>query len=292
MVVRLLTPKRQNWAANRNVILRGSALRVPITVANRYDKRIQSLITDMVEITRYEIIKLFKSDDSRKFFAEDASLASKARILINRIRKYFSSESSSLSKNSSEKMIEEVDNANIIGLKSSLQKLSGGHAISTDIYTGKFNDIVKATIAENVGLINSIPEQFLDQVEGTVMRSITNPASGGLKEVIENLDLMLDDRSKQIRNKAKNLALDQTRKFHNNIAFERMKKVGINKFEWIHPGGGQRPRYLHKYVLNGNIFSFYNLPVIDEKTGERGIPGKAINCGCSMLPVIEFNKGS
>ena len=43
--------------------------------------------------------------------------------------------------------------------------------------------------------------------------------------------------------------------------------------------------------LNGGIFDFDNLPVIDEKTGERGIPGQAINCKCRMRPIVEFEKG-
>jgi uncharacterized protein with gpF-like domain len=30
------------------------------------------------------------------------------------------------------------------------------------------------------------------------------------------------------------------------------------------------------------------LPVIDPRTGERGIPGQAINCRCVMRPLVEF----
>jgi len=37
------------------------------------------------------------------------------------------------------------------------------------------------------------------------------------------------------------------------------------------------------------IFSFDDLPVIDRRSGERGIPGQAINCRCRMAPVIEFD---
>jgi uncharacterized protein with gpF-like domain len=41
--------------------------------------------------------------------------------------------------------------------------------------------------------------------------------------------------------------------------------------------------------MDGKIFSFDDLPIIDRKTGERGIPGQAINCRCTMTPVYEFD---
>lgn len=54
-----------------------------------------------------------------------------------------------------------------------------------------------------------------------------------------------------------------------------MKSAGVKKFQWLHSAGGRDPRPLHindyPSGLNGGIFSFDDLPVIDEKTGERGI---------------------
>ena len=43
--------------------------------------------------------------------------------------------------------------------------------------------------------------------------------------------------------------------------------------------------------LSGKIFSFDDLPVIVPDTGEKGIPGQAINCGCTMRPVYVFPEG-
>jgi uncharacterized protein with gpF-like domain len=69
-----------------------------------------------------------------------------------------------------------------------------------------------------------------------------------------------------------------------------MQKIGIKKFKWRHSGGGAHPRPLHRNVLNGNIYSFDDPPVIDEKTGQRGFPGQLINCRCVMISVIEFDE--
>jgi uncharacterized protein with gpF-like domain len=36
------------------------------------------------------------------------------------------------------------------------------------------------------------------------------------------------------------------------------------------------------------VYSFDDLPVVDERTGETGIPGQAVNCRCTMSPVFDF----
>jgi SPP1 gp7 family putative phage head morphogenesis protein len=78
---------------------------------------------------------------------------------------------------------------------------------------------------------------------------------------------------------------------YNNLNASRMKAIGLNKYEWVHSGGGQRPREFHRDVLNGQIFSLDDPPIIDEQTGERGIPSQLINCRCTMLPLLEFSNG-
>lgn len=288
---RLLTKKREKWVQNRTTILKGEVLRNNIVTENRYAQNLLRMTNKMVDTTKREVMKLFKSDESKQFYAMDASLSSQANILLNKLFRSFEEQFKNQGQRYSERMVNEVDKVSVSTLHSSLQKLSGGLSIKTDFLTGDLKEILKATIYENVGLIVTIPQTYLGQVRGIVMRSIIEPNNKGLKGVISDLDKLLDDKSKNIKNKAKNLALDQVRKTYNNLNMGRMKKYGLNKFEWIHSGGGQKPRELHRDVLNGKIFSFDNLPIIEKRTGERGIPGQAINCRCTMLPVIEFDNG-
>jgi len=290
MAKRLLTQKRADWAENRDdVAFKGTPLRGNAGTERRYVSDWERLVNQMVSKTSKEVRKFFASDDSRAYFAVDATVGSQARIMMNELEKRFTQMFSEQAKPYSEKMVRGVAKESKSALHSSLEKLSGGLSIKTDIVNNELREITKATIAENVDLIKTIPEQYFTQVRGAVMRSIAQPNQGGIAELTKNINKMLDARSKQIRNKAKNLALDQTRKAYNNINAARMKDVGINKFEWVHSGGGQQPRPLHKDVLNGNIYSFDDLPIIEENTGERGIPGQAINCKCTMAPVFELN---
>ena len=59
---------------------------------------------------------------------------------------------------------------------------------------------------------------------------------------------------------------------------------GITEFKWYTNLDG-RERPLHR-ELNGKIFRFDNPPIIDERTGEKGLPAQTYNCRCTFSPVI------
>lgn len=288
---RLLTQRREKWVQNRTTTLKGKNLRNSIALEARYADDLERITRQMITEAEKAIKALFRSDESRQFYATDASIASQARILLNRLQRRYDKIFAEKASFYAQKMINGTEKASKSALHSSLEQLSGGLSIKTDILTGELKEVVKAIVAENVALIKTVPQTYLAQVQGAVMRSITQPATEGLAGVQKQINTVLDTRARQIRNKARNIATDQTRKTYNNINRARMEAVGVRKFEWVHSGGGQKPRPLHQNVLNGNIYSFDDLPIIDERTGERGIPGQAINCRCTMLPVIEFEEG-
>jgi SPP1 gp7 family putative phage head morphogenesis protein len=155
-------------------------------------------------------------------------------------------------------------------------------------------EVLKSSFNSNIDLIKTMSGDYLTSVRGAVYRSITE--GGGLETLIPNIQKFLDDKNAQVLNKAKNVALDQTRKAYTAITKTRMTEVGVEKFEWVHSGGGREPREYHKSRakypagLNGQIFSINDPPIIDKKTGERGLPSQAINCKCFMRPIIEFGE--
>jgi SPP1 gp7 family putative phage head morphogenesis protein len=183
-----------------------------------------------------------------------------------------------------EKMVTKASRASEAQLSMSLKKLSGGVTLSKKSIAGTLRTAFKASVTENVGLIKSIATDYQSRMQGAVMRSITT--GNGLKDLTRHFE----SYEGITKRKAKNLAIDQTRKAYNTMNAGRMKKSGIKKYQWLHSGGGQKPRPDH-IAMNGNIYSFDDPPVIDEQTGERGIPGQAYNCGCTMLPIVEFDEG-
>jgi SPP1 gp7 family putative phage head morphogenesis protein len=179
-------------------------------------------------------------------------------------------------------MVDGAQAASKTALHTSLKKMTGGLSLKTSLMTPQLNAVYKAQVAQNVGLIKTIAAEYLKNVEGAVMRSITT--GRGLQDLVP----ALEQYEGYTHRKAKNVALDQTRKTYNAINKGRMTGIGVKRFMWIHSGGGAEPREDH-IAMDGEVFSFDNPPVIDERTGERGIPGQAINCRCTMAPVFDFS---
>ena len=283
-----LTEKRQKWAdARQSVTLLGAPLRQNIKAEDRYARRLERLTDAMTREVSREIKKLFRTPESREYFAEDASVSSMSRKLINKLSDKYVHIFEQASKGFAQSMLKDMNKSSAQSMRESLSKLSGGLTIDTDYITDDMKEVMTASIAENVNLIRSIPREYLQDIGGAVMRSITHPEEGGWSGLMEHAEFFLDKRNKQIHNKARNLALDQTRKAYNNLNAGRMKAAGVSKFKWLHSFGGQRPRQ-HHLEMHGNIYSLDDLPIIEPRTGERGIPGQAINCRCTMLPLIEF----
>lgn len=285
-MAQLLTRKKEAWVKQfkPTVDLRGSKLAYSAPAQMRYKAALEKLVRRMTDETEKAILKFYKHPNTKEYFAEDASVASQARILTNALSDHFDALFGRLAKPTAEKMVKEQDKASKSALHQSLKELSGGLSLKTNIFDSQISNIAKAVVAENVSLIKSIPQQYLTQVNGAVMRSIST--GNGLQD----LQPFLAKQKGITERRAKNMALDQTRKAYNGINKARMQNIGVGKYEWLHSGGGQQPRQEH-IEMSGNIYSFDDPPVIDSKTGERGIPGQLPNCGCTMRPIISFDEG-
>lgn len=267
--------------------VKGLVLRAPVGVQARYAAKMRAAIGRMAKETEREIVALFNSPTAKAshVMTEDASIASQSRILMNAIQRKWEKVFTDLSRPWSEEFVAQTAAASRVDLRKSFAAMGAAAEITpTVLRGGPVGDIVKATVAENVGLIKSIPIEYLDGIRVKVTSAITT--GNGLGDILPYLknELGVADR------RANNIALDQTRKTYNAINKGRMQNAGVESFEWIHTGGGQKPRPHHE-EMSGNIYRFDDLPVIEPRTGERGIPGQAINCRCTMRPVLDFGGG-
>lgn len=286
MAKKILTKKKAAWVKQFKPkrAIKGTPLNYNYALQLQYETAIKRLVRQMTEQTKRELIAFFKTETAEKFFATDASVGSGANKVTNQLTKKFQQLFNSRSKGLAEHMVSQADKASTAALHGSLKQLSGGLSLKTSVVTGDMKSVMTASIAENVGLIKSIPSQYLQKVQGSVMRSITT--GNGLADLVPALDKFADEAF----NRAKNIALDQTRKAYNSLNAGRMKKLGVTQYEWLHSGGGQHAREYHLYVLNGNIYSLDEPPIIDPKTGVRGKPGDLPNCKCRMRPVVSFDE--
>jgi SPP1 gp7 family putative phage head morphogenesis protein len=280
---KLLTKRKAEWAKNRDVTIRGSKLSMNIGTEAAYNKRLQSLVSRMTKSLKSEINKALVTHFNT---AQDSSIISKVRMVINKLEREFNKEFRSKADRLSKNMLSSVNKDSTKALHNSLKDLSGGLSIKTSAVTEGVSDVLTAAVAQNVGLIKSIPSEYFTQVRTQILNSIMNPDNKGLSDLRDSINGLLDDRYKKVRNRAHQIATDQTRKAYNQINAAKMTSMGIEYFEWVHSGGGKTPRPYHRDVLNGKTFKISEPPIIDQNTGERGLPGQAINCRCTMIPSI------
>ena len=287
----LLTVRKQKWANRfKPDFLKGLPLVPNMGVAARYHEKLESLVRRMTDDVERQLKRLYAGEAAEIFFAEDAaaldadpSVASQARIVTNALKKKYEALFARSAQEMAESFARQSDAASSKSVHMSIQKLSGGLSLSTANIDGDLKEIVKATVAENVSLIKSIPEKYLAGVQQAVMRSII----GGTGE--PDLVKYLLKHKGITYGRAKTIALDQTRKAFQGMSNERVRRLGVTEFEWRHVPSN-RPRDFHLHELNGKIFQYAKPPVIDKMTGEKGLPGQLINCRCMAIPVIKFGE--
>lgn len=277
-----LTKRRQTWAEARGgATFRGRPINPNVSTEARYRDALWRMIEEMQRETRAAVRQLYAL--SGKPVAMDASLASQARILTNALRAKFQAAFARRAQSLADRFARDTDAASRAALNISLTELSGGISLKTSVLTPEIREIVKAGIAENVGLIRSIPDQYFLRIQGSIMRNIQQgDGMAGILRTVTNIGLVTESRAALI-------ARDQTSKATTALNAARLKALNVPKFEWVHSGGGKEPRKLHQ-ELSGRVFRLDDPPIIDEKTGERGLPGQLINCRCRMAPVVDFGE--
>ena len=142
--------------------------------------------------------------------------------------------------------------------------------------TPAVRDAFNASLEENVGLIRSIPEKYLQQVEGTVMRSYA--AGRDLATMAKDLKQLYPAAS----HRAELIARDQSNKANAVVNRARQMELGITEAIWMHSHAGKNPRPDH-VAANGKR---YKIAEGCKISGEFIQPGEEINCRCTSRPVL------
>lgn len=143
--------------------------------------------------------------------------------------------------------------------------------------TPAMRDIRDATVHENVALIKSIPREYLTQVEGSVMRSVTAGRDlGTLVTELRHHHGVTKRRAALIARQQNNAA---------TAAFTRARQVehGLQAV-WMHSYAGKEPRPTH-LANNGKPYD----PAVgwyDPAEKKHIFPGQLINCRCFSRTVI------
>ena len=129
-------------------------------------------------------------------------------------------------------------------LKKHLRKAGFTVRLQMSPYT---EEMLKAAMGENVGLIKCIGVQYLGKVEQSVWASV----KGGFD--LGTLSKELQHSYGVTKNRAELIARDQGAKANAVIEQARRKELGITKAIWKHSKSGRHPRKSHEDA-DGEIF--------------------------------------
>ena len=156
-----------------------------------------------------------------------------------------------------------------------------GINILDDYYLGEFyTDQLRIWIDDNVGLISTLPDELLNEMQGIVEDGFLNGRSN--RDIVKSIQ----ERFGVSRNKASFYATDQLSKLNASITQQQQTSCGVEEYVWS-SSRDQRVRDRHAQ-LDGTKHRWDDPPVVDTKTGRRAHPGEDYRCRCVALPVFNI----
>lgn len=276
-----LTRRKTKWVkSHKPDVIRGTPLSHPASLEAKYVARLTQLVLSMSEQVESQVRRFFREPHAKEYFALDASISSQARIFTNAMMNKFNAQFAALAKPIATAHVNALGRASSSSLHGSLKQLTGGFSLKTTSLAGDIEDVVTASITQNVNLIKTISQQYLNGVQGAVMRSITT--GRGLADLIPYLEKQKGISARR----ARFIARDQTVKAYNAINRSRLDSVGLKKAEWLHTSGSRHPRKSH-IAMNGKIFNISE-GLYDSEVGRNVNPSELYGCNCRYIPVIDF----
>ena len=252
-------------------------VRPSLAIELAYRKRLYAMIDAMAASVQHWVTSAYESNKPHSVvMAQDAWLpANMLKDALQRLANLWLHNFDETANELATYFATSVEQRNTKMLQSSLAK--GGFAVQFHMTPAQL-DIIEATINQNVALIKSIPQQYLTQVEGMVMRSVqTGRDVGGLAKDLE----------KQLgvtRRRAALIARDQSNKATSALNTARYKELGIKTAIWMHSHSGRYPRPTH-VAMNNKPYDV-SKGMWDKDVGEWVFPGSLVNCKCVARPVI------
>lgn len=239
-----------------------------------YRKKIDGLVAQMAASVQYWIEAKYRQNPPE--MAMDAVPANVLKKEIGALRSRWEKQFYEAAPRMAEWFSRSVETRTSADMRRILK--DGGFSVEFKMTAG-MRDVLNANIAENVGLIRSIPQQYLGEVEGLVMRSVQRGRDLG--ELAKDLEA----RYPITKRRAALIARDQNNKATSVMQEARRKEIGVTHAIWMHSGGGKEPRPKHVAASGKRYEVGVGLPIGDK--GEYVLPGQMINCRCVSRAVVK-----
>lgn len=242
--------------------------------AVKYRKQLDVLIQDMSDSYLYWLTATYRANPPIEI-ATDALPSSDAKKRLNELAKRWMKRFDEMALHIATLHVNSLTGITDKAMMNALKE--AGWTVNFQI-TRAMRDVMGASIAENVSLIKSIPQQYHTKLEGIVMRnySVGKDLFTMRKEIQATYPVTLR-RAVLITN-------DQTSKLNIAVQNARHLELGITQAKWMHSHAGKEPRPDH-VAANGKIYDIAKGCLI---SGEYIHPGYLINCRCVSGAVLPF----
>ena len=240
----------------------------------RYQRQMLALIVEMDASILYWLSAQFKATPPALLLAQDASPYEEMRKRFRKIARQWLKRFDEAAPKIAEAYLKGSFKASDSAMRMALK--DAGLAVKFEM-TPAMRDAFNASLSENIGLIKSIPEQYLQKVEGVVARGYA--AGRNLEAMVKGIKRIYP----VTQNRAVLIARDQSNKANATVTKGRQIELGINQAQWKHSHGGKVPRPDH-VAADGRIYDVSKGCLI---SGKYIYPGEEINCRCvsrSVLP--------
>jgi SPP1 gp7 family putative phage head morphogenesis protein len=240
-------------------------------VQARYQKQLDDLIERMARAVKRTVLAVYRRKPPE--MARDESPASALRDAMARLSADWLARFEEFGQTHGKSFAK----AAIAGGDRSFRDALARAGFTVDFHmTRAANDIMRATISEQVNLIRSIPAEYLTQVEGMVMRSVQ------LGRDMGSLSQELQQQLGVTKRRAAIIARDQNNKATASITKARQLQLGITEAKWLHSAGGRKPRPEH-VAFSGKTYDIAKGAFLE---GKWVWPGTEINCRCVSISII------
>jgi len=243
-----------------------------------FKKQLDAMIDEMASSVSYWLTAAYRANTPE--MAKDASPAATLRDIMRKLARKWNKKFADGAPDIAAYFATAAKDRTDAALKAALKKSGFTVKFTT---TREINDIIQATVAENVSLIKTISSEYLADVEQMVMRSVTAGRDlGGLqKELI--------DRYGITKRRAKLIARQSNNNTTAMVKRAREQELGITDAIWRHSHAGKVPRPEHeKWGREGATYKI-DTGMWSEVAGKYVWPGTDFGCRCvgrSLLPSL------
>lgn len=163
-------------------------------------------------------------------------------------------------------------------------KATLGIDLLDDYYLGEFyRQQIQSWVEENVGLIKSMPQEALTEMQNIVSQGFKTGKS--VTSIVGDIRTTYGIK----KSSARLLARDQLGKLNSQLTRQQQTDAGVTEYVWS-TSKDSRVRGSHR-SLDGKTFKWSDPPVVTPpgKPARRCHPGEDYQCRCVALPVFDIS---